>query len=150
MAADWWGGADWYRPEMPEGQLPRRIIGPEQTPEVLRVASQRATAMRRARGEIKRQLKSGAISLDALLHSQPGDNTRSRVLESLPQVTTEELDYALEGMRVFDLIRGVPGVGNVRAERLMSEIDISPKRKVRGLGTRQRQQLIDLTKAAPA
>jgi ribosomal protein S13 len=35
----------------------------------------------------------------------------------------------------------MPGVGKVRAQRIMEKLGISPNRRVRGLGTHQRQAL---------
>jgi hypothetical protein len=103
--------------------------------------------MRRARAEIKAQLRSGSVALSELLGSQPGDHIRERIRQALPSVSGEEVDYALEGMRAFDLIRAVHNIGFVRANQLFETIGISAKRKVRGLGLRQRQQLIEQIEA---
>jgi ribosomal protein S13 len=44
-------------------------------------------------------------------------------------------------MKVSALLEALPGVGKVRASRLMDECDISPSRRVRGLGVKQRAAL---------
>ena len=35
----------------------------------------------------------------------------------------------------------MPGVGKVRAQRIMERLEISPSRRVRGLGSKQREAL---------
>jgi ribosomal protein S13 len=47
------------------------------------------------------------------------------------------------GLRVTWLLEALPGVGPVRAERLMAAAGIAPSRRVRGLGERQRAALLD-------
>lgn len=47
-------------------------------------------------------------------------------------------------IRVYQLIMSVPGVGKVRAERIMAECGISKNRRVRGLGVNQRSKLIEI------
>lgn len=46
------------------------------------------------------------------------------------------------GLRVTWLLEALPGVGPVRAERLMAGAGIAPSRRVRGLGERQRSALL--------
>jgi ribosomal protein S13 len=44
-------------------------------------------------------------------------------------------------MRVEALLEAMPGVGKVRAQRIMERLEISPSRRVRGLGVKQREAL---------
>ena len=44
-------------------------------------------------------------------------------------------------MRVSAVLESMPGVGKVRAQRIMEKIGISASRRVRGLGTHQRAAL---------
>jgi len=46
-------------------------------------------------------------------------------------------------MKVLAVLESLPGVGKVKARRTMEEIGISETRRVRGLGTQQRQALLD-------
>ncbi len=46
-------------------------------------------------------------------------------------------------MKVLAVLESLPGVGKVKARRTMEQIGISESRRVRGLGTRQRSQLLD-------
>nr|WP_313958946.1 integration host factor, actinobacterial type [Streptomyces incarnatus] len=45
-------------------------------------------------------------------------------------------------MRTVDLLQAMPGVGEVRAHRIMEACEISPVRRLKGLGRRQREALI--------
>jgi ribosomal protein S13 len=44
-------------------------------------------------------------------------------------------------MKVVAVLESLPGVGKVRARRLMEELKISDSRRVRGLGAQQREAL---------
>jgi len=50
-----------------------------------------------------------------------------------PALTPEQRSAALEKL---------PGVGKVRARRIMAELEISESRRLRGLGTKQRAALL--------
>jgi ribosomal protein S13 len=45
-------------------------------------------------------------------------------------------------MKVSNVLESLPGVGKVRAQKIMEELDISVSRRVRGLGAKQREQLL--------
>lgn len=82
----------------------------------------KANEVRRVRYDIKARLKRGELKLADVL----------------------EMDEA-QGMRAVEVIRAVPGVGVKNAERIMSRCGIAPGRRVRGLGIRQRENLLELT-----
>ena len=50
-------------------------------------------------------------------------------------------------MRVGELVRSVPGVGDVRARRAMEQAGIAPDRRIRGVGQRQREALVAAVRA---
>jgi ribosomal protein S13 len=52
-------------------------------------------------------------------------------------------DDTVGKMKVSTVLESLPGVGKVRAQKLMEEMDISTSRRVRGLGAKQRQQLLE-------
>jgi ribosomal protein S13 len=52
-------------------------------------------------------------------------------------------------MKVVAVLESLPGVGKVRAKRIMEEVDISEARRVRGLGDQQRKALLRLFHATP-
>jgi guanylate kinase len=82
-----------------------------------------ALEARRRRAEIKRQLASGG-SIRAVL-SMRGD------------------DPAVSRMRARDLVEACPGIGSVRATRILSECQIAESRRLRGLGEHQVAALIN-------
>jgi ribosomal protein S13 len=45
-------------------------------------------------------------------------------------------------MKVSSVLESLPGVGKVRARKLMEKLDISASRRVRGLGAKQRDALL--------
>ena len=95
---------------------------PELTEEQRAAALEKAAAARRARAELKERLKRGGTSL-------------SEVLEQA------DSDEVLGKMKVSALLEAMPGVGKVRAQRIMEKLEISPSRRVRGLGVKQRVAL---------
>lgn len=93
-------------------------------PEVDRIAGSRAAvAARRARAEVKRQIASG-------------ERTASDVLDA---ATAEHPAEAT--LRVSELIGSIPWLGPTRTARIMSELGISPSKRVGGLGVHQRKRL---------
>ena len=42
-------------------------------------------------------------------------------------------------MKVSTVLESLPGVGKVRARKIMEKLDISASRRVRGLGAKQRE-----------
>ena len=91
--------------------------------EVRRAALVKAAAVRRERAELRGQLKAGDISLSDLLDRLDDDTVGK--------------------MKVLAVIESLPGVGKVKARRAMESIGISESRRLRGLGSRQRSQLLD-------
>jgi hypothetical protein len=95
---------------------------PPLTPEQRAAALEKAAAARRARAELKVRLKTNGASLVDVLQSG-------------------ETDEAIGKMKVEALLEALPGVGKVRAQRIMERLEISPSRRVRGLGAKQREAL---------
>ena len=97
---------------------------PALTQEERVAALNKAAAARAARAAAKEQLKAGAISLDELL-------------------TAASQDDAIARMRVTELLEALPGVGSVTAGNLLQQLGIAASRRVKGLGSRQREALVD-------
>ena len=93
-------------------------------PEVDRIAGSRAAvAARRARAEVKRQVASG-------------ERTASEVLDCA------DADHPAEAtLRVSELIGSIPWLGPTRTARIMTELGISPSKRVGGLGIHQKKRL---------
>jgi S13-like protein len=83
---------------------------------------EKAAAARKARAEVKHNLKHGATTLPDVLDYAAGDEVIAR-------------------MKVSSLLESLPGVGKVRAARVMEHIGIAATRRVRGLGASQRAAL---------
>jgi len=96
---------------------------PPLTPEQRTAALEKAAAARKARAQLKVRLKSSGARLDDVLAD--GDT-----------------DSVIGKMRVIAVLESMPGVGKVRAQRIMERLEISPSRRVRGLGVKQRQALV--------
>ena len=95
---------------------------PPLTPEQRAAALEKAAAARRARAELKEKLKHSGTSLSDVL-------------------TQGETDEVIGKMKVSAVLEAMPGVGKVRAQRIMEKLEISPSRRVRGLGVKQRSAL---------
>ena len=96
---------------------------PQLTDEQRAAALEKAAAARRSRAELKAKLKRGGHAQQVLVDA--------------------ETDEALAKLKVSALLEALPGVGKVRAAALMEQFEIAPSRRVRGLGERQRQALLD-------
>jgi hypothetical protein len=98
-------------------------LPPVLTPEQRQAALEKAAAARRQRAEVKEKLKMGSLTLRELF--EQGDR-----------------DEILAKLKVVSVLESLPGVGKVRARRLMQELDISESRRLRGLGRNQREALL--------
>lgn len=96
---------------------------PPLTPDQRAAALAKAALARRERAAVKNRLKYGQ--------------------GSLAEVLAEARENEVIGkMRVSALLAAMPGVGKVTAARIMTEVDISQSRRVRGLGARQVSALV--------
>jgi hypothetical protein len=95
---------------------------PTLTAEQRQQALEKAAEARRKRAELKAQLKSGNQSLAQVLKDTESDTVGK--------------------MKVSSVLESLPGVGRVRARKIMERLDISESRRVRGLGAKQREALL--------
>jgi DNA uptake protein ComE-like DNA-binding protein len=100
----------------------RMATPPQLTPEQRTAALAKAAEARAARADIKARLKNGNFSLREALASD--DNNVGK-------------------LKVVSLLESLPGVGKVKARKVMDDIGIADNRRVKGLGSQQRQQLLD-------
>lgn len=91
---------------------------PSLTPEQLQGARAAATAARRQRAALKEQLRTGELTLGAALDKASEDEVLAHV-------------------KVIDLLKALPRVGEKRAARTMEKLEIAPNRRIRGLGRHQ-------------
>lgn len=99
-------------------------LPPQLSDEQRAAALEKAAAARRARAEIKEKLKMGSITLPELFEQAAGDDTIGK-------------------MKVLAVLESLPGLGKVKARRLLEDCEISETRRVQGLGTNQRKKLLD-------
>jgi hypothetical protein len=97
---------------------------PEITKEQREAALLKAGEVRRVRAETKELLKMGSLNFSELLAKADEDDM-----------------YA--GMKIASVLPSLPGLGKVKAKRLMEELQIADNRRLRGLGDRQRQALLE-------
>ena len=96
---------------------------PVLTDEQRREALKKAAIARQARAELKKKLKNGKMTLKDVLDKAPGDPIIGR-------------------MKVGNLLEALPGVGKARATKKMEDLEISSTRRVQGLGSNQKQNLL--------
>ena len=101
------------------------MTAPSRTPEQRAQALERALAVRQERALIRKRLKSGELKA-------------RQVLESCE----ENLAWGALPIRAF--LTALPGVGSAKADAIMREIDIAGSRRLRGLGDRQRLELLQV------
>jgi hypothetical protein len=96
---------------------------PQMTDEQRAQALAKAGAARRQRAEMKVLLKTGSLT----------------IAEVFAQADEDDI---VAGTKVFPLLASMPRMGKIKAKRLMEELGISESRKIRGLGRRQREDLL--------
>ena len=96
---------------------------PQLTPEQRTADLAKAAEARAARAEIKARLKMGSMTLADALASN---------------------DVNVAKLKVVSLLESLPGVGKVKARRIMEDIEIADNRRVQGLGAQQRAKLLEL------
>ena len=53
-----------------------------------------------------------------------------------------ERDEVIGKLKTVTVLESLPGLGKVRARRVMDELEISENRRLRGLGSKQREALL--------
>ncbi|MBN2073012.1 MAG: hypothetical protein JW770_03590 [Actinobacteria bacterium] len=82
---------------------------------------EKARKVRQKRSEIKNQLKKGETDLCMLFKDG------------------EFFDDFISGMKVLSIISALPGNGRVSAMKVLEELNISPHKKIGGLGKKQKE-----------
>src|SRR5918997_5573428 len=95
----------------------------ELSAESCRQALEKAAEARKIRAELKHQLKAGEIDFSEVLRRADSDEIIGKT-------------------KVSAVLEALPKVGKVRARKIMERLDISPSRRVRGLGANQRDKLL--------
>ncbi|GAB3301666.1 integration host factor [Epidermidibacterium keratini] len=95
---------------------------PSLTPEQRAAALDKAADARRRRAEFKENVKRGDIKLADVIELGKTDEVVGRT-------------------HIITVIESLPGIGKIKAARIMERVGISPSRRVRGLGAKQRVAL---------
>ena len=95
---------------------------PQLSDEERKKALEKAAAARHERAALREKIKAGKVSLEDVLNSD---------------------DPIANRMKVSALIESLPGYGKAKATKIMNELGISASRRVKGLGARQREQLLE-------
>ncbi len=95
---------------------------PALSPEQRAAALAKAAEARTARAELKSKLKLGSLSLAEALAAE---------------------DDTVGKLKVVSLLESLPGVGKVKARKIMEDIGIADNRRVQGLGQQQKAALLD-------
>jgi hypothetical protein len=99
-------------------------LPPELSAEQRQAALEKAAVARRMRAELKEKLKMGSVSLSELLQQADADDVVGK-------------------MKVLAVLESLPGLGKVKARRLMDDVGISETRRLHGLGEQQRRKLFE-------
>ena len=99
---------------------------PALTPEQRAAALEKAAKVRRERAEVKERLKLNQLTLADLLKEADSNETIGK-------------------MKVVSVLESLPGLGKVKARRLMETVGISDSRRLQGLGAKQRDSLLKET-----
>ena len=96
---------------------------PKLTADQRSAALAKSTAARQVRAAVKARVKTGELSLSSVFELAMSDE-------------------ALAKMRVVELLESFSGVGKVRAISILDRLAISQTRRIQGLGTAQRKNLL--------
>jgi hypothetical protein len=103
-------------------------LPPQLSEEQRAAALEKAAAARRARAELKERLKMGSVTLPELFDQAATDDHVGK-------------------MKVLAVLESLPGLGKVKARRLLEDCEISETRRVQGLGVNQRKALLEKLQA---
>lgn len=95
---------------------------PNLSPEEKKKALEKAQVMRKARAELRKNLKKGKVQFAEIIKGA---------------------DPVVQRMKVSYLLKSLPRVGKVKAEKIMEEVGIDESRRVQGLGKRQKEALLE-------
>jgi hypothetical protein len=96
---------------------------PQLSDEQRKEALAKAAAARHERAVLRDKLKNGEVTVESILNSD---------------------DPIAARMPVHSLIESLPGYGKAKAAKIMEDLGISSSRRVKGLGARQRDALLEI------
>jgi hypothetical protein len=96
---------------------------PQLSDEARKEALKKAAAARSARAALRAKVKSGELSF--------------------ADVLAKAGDPVVDKIKVVTLIESLPGYGKAKAAKLLTDLDISDTRRVKGLGEKQKAALLE-------
>lgn len=99
------------------------MVAPNRSLEQRLTALSTANAVRTFRGDLKKDVKAGKISVVKLLENPPEE---------------------IKNMKIPALLLAAPKIGQVKVNRILNRCRISPTKTVGGLSPRQRDALLSL------
>lgn len=93
--------------------------------EARNAALAKAAEARRVRAEIKERLKMRSLSFPEVLEMAKSDDTVAKT-------------------KVLVILESLPGLGKVKARKVLETIGIAETRRLQGLGEQQKAKLLDL------
>ena len=97
---------------------------PNVTPEQRAKALEKAAQVRKARKELKENIKSSKTDPASVLKTRKDDPLVSK-------------------MKVKEFLQAIPGIGGAKADKIMHDVDIPGNRRLGGLGIRQAEALLE-------
>ena len=97
---------------------------PNVTPEQRAKALENAAQVRKARKELKENIKTGKTDPASVLKTRKDDPLVSK-------------------MKVKEFLQAIPGIGGAKADKIMHDVDIPGNRRLGGLGIRQAEALLE-------
>jgi guanylate kinase len=100
------------------------------TPEQRAAALAKASIARKRRAEVKMAIKAGDLDIQAVYQLSQNEE-------------------AISKMRVAEMLESITGVGKIRALGIMERLNISPTRRIKGLGSHQLKSLLSEFSVSP-
>ncbi|MEE8715758.1 MAG: integration host factor, actinobacterial type [Coriobacteriales bacterium] len=100
---------------------------PQLSEEDRKKALEKAAAARKARAQVKDNLKHGQMSAREALESD---------------------DPVVTKMKVTDFLKSLPGWGKAKADKTMQELEIAENRRLGGLGANQKAAILEMLEKA--
>ncbi len=99
-------------------------LPPALSPEARQAALVKAAEARRVRAELKDRLKMGSVTFPEVVKLAATDDVVGKT-------------------KVLAVLESLPGLGKVKARKILDEVGIADSRSLRGLGEKQKAALIE-------
>ena len=99
------------------------------SPAELEIVRTKAAAARTARASYKRAIKAGTVNIDDVL------------------AAIDAADPIVSNIRVGAFLRAFKSIGPIKATEIAERIGVDLKRRIGGLGVRQKENLFDILRA---